>query len=63
LRAEKKPEKKKRISRWCRHCERKRSNPVDPEGSLDRVVARAPLRKRFAFVAGDDEEVKARGMT
>jgi hypothetical protein len=35
-----------------RHCERKRSNPE--RLSLDCVVAFAPLRKRFAFVAGND---------
>jgi hypothetical protein len=35
-----------------RHCERKRSNPSP--GKLDCFVACAPLRKRFAFVAGND---------
>ncbi len=35
-----------------RHCQRKRSNPSP--GRLDCFVACAPLRKRFAFVAGND---------
>jgi hypothetical protein len=36
-----------------RHCERKRSNPVKDKsaGLLRRFT---PLRKRFAFVAGND---------
>jgi hypothetical protein len=31
--------------------------------NLDRVVAFAPLRKRFAFVAGDDAHRRSRGAT
>ena len=33
----------------------KRSNPSGREGRLDCFVAIAPLRKRFAFVAGNDD--------
>ena len=39
---------------WNRHCERQRSNP-DLKRRLDCFVAVAPLRKRFAFVAGNDD--------
>jgi hypothetical protein len=41
--------------RCFRHCERKRSNQCEA-GKLDCFVAVAPLRKRFAFVAGKDDE-------
>jgi hypothetical protein len=40
--------------------ERQRSYP-ESNKNLDRVGAYPPLRKRFAFVAGDDEEATKNG--
>jgi hypothetical protein len=46
-----------------RHCERKRSNPQgNREARVDCFVACAPLRKRLAFVAGNDAKICVRDL-
>jgi hypothetical protein len=46
-----------------RHCERKRSNPVEPQSGSGLLRRYAPLRKRFAFGAGNDGTSKEVPMT
>jgi hypothetical protein len=41
---------------YPRHCERSEAIQNWNRGTMDCFVAIAPLRKRFTFVAGNDEE-------
>jgi hypothetical protein len=45
-----------------RHCERSEAIHLSLRGDMDCFVAKAPLRKRFAFAAGNDGRTSGPGI-